>query len=321
MLKLAIHRDVDSRYIWTDCLTGGTSMDLLALADFNLVARYGGFGRAARAAGRPKATLSRRVAELEANLDIRLFERGARTLKLTEEGRALFERTALLLNELDETAAAVASGGRSPRGRLRISAPLLFSQTAMGRLAAGFAMKFPDVRLEVTTEDRAVDMIEEGYDLVIRVNPERDEALVGRAFLHDRLVVAASPDLRRSDEGPVPAVVRGNISQRSTWEVMTSSGQASLPVDPILGLSSMMMVHDAVRAGVGIGRLPLSLVSHDLRAGKLVLWGEVEGPGTALWALYPTRRLLSARVLAFLDHLREAFPNGTPDELAAYMDR
>ena len=81
-------------------------MDLLALADFNLVARYGGFGRAARAAGRPKATLSRRVAELEANLDIRLFERGARTLKLTEEGRALFERTALLLNELDETAAA-----------------------------------------------------------------------------------------------------------------------------------------------------------------------------------------------------------------------
>ena len=69
MLKLAIHRDVDSRYIWTDCLTGGTSMDLLALADFNLVARYGGFGRAARAAGRPKATLSRRVAELEAAID------------------------------------------------------------------------------------------------------------------------------------------------------------------------------------------------------------------------------------------------------------
>ena len=129
-------------------------MDLLALADFNLVARHGGFGKAARATGRPKATLSRRVAELESSLDLRLFERGARNLKLTEEGRALFERTGALLAELDETAAAIASGGKNPRGRLRISAPLLFSQTAMGRIAAGFALQYPEVRLEVTTEDR-----------------------------------------------------------------------------------------------------------------------------------------------------------------------
>src|SRR6059058_4085754 len=100
-------------------------MDLLALADFNLVARHGGFGRAARAAMRPKATLSRRVAELEAGLGIRLFERGGRDLKLTEEGRALHERTGRLLTELNETAAAIAAGGDTPRGRLRISAPAL----------------------------------------------------------------------------------------------------------------------------------------------------------------------------------------------------
>jgi DNA-binding transcriptional LysR family regulator len=81
-------------------------MDLLALADFTLVAKHGGFGRASRATGRPKATLSRRVSELEAALNIRLFERGARDLKLTEEGRALFERTGMLLTELEETASA-----------------------------------------------------------------------------------------------------------------------------------------------------------------------------------------------------------------------
>src|SRR5690606_38779852 len=141
--KLLVHIRTGSRYIWTDRLKYGTEMDLLALADFNLVARHGGFGRAARAAGRPKATLSRRVAELEASLDLRLFERGARNIKLTEEGRALFERTGALLTELDETAAAIASGGQRPRGRLRISAPLLFSQTAMGKIAAGFALKYP----------------------------------------------------------------------------------------------------------------------------------------------------------------------------------
>src|SRR3954462_8352178 len=193
-------------------------MDLLALAAFNLVARHRGFGRAARATGRPKATLSRRVAELEHSLDLRLFERGARTLKLTEEGRALYERTGTLLTELDETAAAIASGGDRPRGRLRISAPLLFCQIAMGKLAAEFAAKYPDVQLEITTEDRAVDMVEEGYDLVIRVNPKPDENLVGRNFLRDRLVVVASPSLKRpSGNQSVPAVVRGVNDQATAW--------------------------------------------------------------------------------------------------------
>jgi DNA-binding transcriptional LysR family regulator len=296
-------------------------MDLLALADFNLVARHGGFGKASRAAGRPKATLSRRVAELEASLDLRLFERGARVLKLTEEGRALFERTGQLLTELDETAAAIASGGHSPRGRLRISAPLLFSQTAMGKLAAGFALKFPEVRLEVTTEDRSVDMIEEAYDLVIRVNPEPDESLVGRIFLRDRLVVVAAPDLTLPTDGStVPAVVRGPAGQ-GDWSLTTPTGQSRIGVNPILSLSSLVMVRDAVRMGVGAARLPVSLVSHDLAAGTLVLWGNVEGPDIALWALYPSRRLLSARVSAFLDHLKAAFPRGTPDELAAYVGK
>ncbi|GJD79055.1 LysR family transcriptional regulator [Methylobacterium gregans] len=294
-------------------------MDLLALSDFTLVARYGGFGKAARAAGRPKATLSRRVADLEASLNLRLFERGARDLKLTEEGRALFERAGVLLTELEETAATIASGGERPRGRLRISAPLLFSQTAMGKLAAGFALKYPEVRLEVTTEDRAVDMIEEGFDLVIRVNPDPDESLVGRAFLRDRMVVVASPGLAQQTEGiSVPAVVRGG-SERTAWRVRTLAGPATIAVEPVLSLASLIMVRDAVRAGVGAARLPVSLVSHDLADGTLVHWGDVDAPDIALWTLYPTRRLLSARVSAFLDHLKEAFPKGTPDELASYV--
>ena len=295
-------------------------MDLLALADFNLVARHEGFGRAARASGRPKATLSRRVSELEASLDLRLFERGGRALKLTEEGRALFERTSALLTDLEETASAIASRGQTPRGRLRISAPLLFSQTAMGKLAADFALKHPEVRLEVTTEDRPVDMVEEAYDLVIRVNPDPDESLVGRAFLRDRLVVVASPEVKPSTEGaPAPAVVRGRAEESETWHVATAGGPSAIAVRPVLSLSSLPMVRDAVRMGTGVARLPISLVSHDLAAGRLNHWGDVEGSEIALWALYPSRRLLSARVSAFLDHLREAFPDGSPEELARYV--
>jgi DNA-binding transcriptional LysR family regulator len=294
-------------------------MDLLALADFNLVARHGGFGRAARAADRPKATLSRRVADLEASLGVRLFERGSHALKLTQEGRALFERTETLLTELGEAITAITAGSETPRGRLRISAPLLFSQTAVGKLSAEFAMRYPQVRLEVTTEDRPVDMVEEGYDLVIRVNPDPNEHLIGRILLRDRLVAVASPELQRPmAEAPAPAVVRLSSNQ-SGWDLATHEGDVRVSIDPILRLGSLIMIRDAVRTGIGAALLPLSLVANDLRSGALVHWGDGKGPPIEIWALYPSRRLLSARVSAFLEFLKEAFPLGQPEELAAYI--
>ncbi|KAB0638080.1 LysR family transcriptional regulator [Burkholderia latens] len=295
-------------------------MDLLALADFNLVARHGSFGEAARAAGRPKATLSRRVTELENSLALRLFERGSRGVTLTQEGRALYERTGALLAELADSASAIASGGERPRGRLRISAPILFSQLAMGRLVATFVAQYPDVRVDVTTEDRRVDMIDEGYDLVIRVNPDPDESLIGRVLVRDRLVVVAAPALvRPSGDARVPAVVSGVDDWRDAWDVTGPHGPSRIPFEPVARLSSLLIVRETVRLGLGAACLPVSLASRDLAAGTLVCWGDVPGPEVALWALYPSRRLLSARVSAFLDHLKDAFPSGTAEDLAAYV--
>ena len=295
-------------------------MDLLALADFNLVARHGGFGRAARASGRPKATLSRRVSELEAALDLRLFERGGHLLRLTEEGRALHAQTGALLTQIEESVMSVSTGGDTPRGRLRISAPLNFAQTAMGRIAAGFALRYREVRLEVTTEDRAVDMIEEGYDLVIRVNPSPDESLVGRVFLRDRLVLVAAPGRAEAIESrPMPAIVRGPGDVSAGWTVSVEGKTRQIEVDPVLRLSSLIMVRDAVRSGVGVALLPVSLVGQDLAAGALAHLGDAVGPEITLWALYPSRRLLSPRVSAFLEYLKEVFPAGSPDELAAFV--
>jgi DNA-binding transcriptional LysR family regulator len=113
--------------------------------------------------------------------------------------------------------------------------------------------------------------------------------------------------------------VRSAGDRIAAWDVTAPSGRSRIAIDPVLRLSSLVMVRHAVRAGVGAGRLPLSLVSHDLAAGTLAHWGDVDGPDIALWALYPSRRLLSARVSAFLDHLKEAFPTGAPAELAAYV--
>ncbi|WP_273024734.1 LysR family transcriptional regulator [Rheinheimera sp.] len=295
-------------------------VDLAAIADFNLVAKHGGFGRAARQSGRPKATLSRRIAELENSLQLRLFERGARRLVLTEEGEALYQRTATLLTELDETVLAISSGVARPRGRLRISAPLLFCQLAMGRLAAEFAIKYPDVQLDVISDDQPVDMVDQGYDLVIRVNPAPDENLYGRPILHDRLVVVAHPDLQRpSGDVPVPVVVRGFEKPTTVWQLTSENVTFSIAVTPVLALSSMIMLRDAVRAGAGAGLLPVSLVNQDIQSGKLVCWGEADAAPIELWALYPSRRLLNARVSAFLEHLKAAFPTGEPEELAAYI--
>jgi DNA-binding transcriptional LysR family regulator len=185
-------------------------------------------------------------------------------------------------------------------------------------------MQHREVRLEVTSEDRAVDLVEEGYDLAIRVNPDPDESLVGRVFLRDRLVVVAGPDLPRpAGKAPVPVVVRdrtASTASTATWEMRGKRGKKRFAVQPVLQLSSLFMVRDAVRANAGAARLPLSLVTKDLAAGRLVHWGDVEGPEIALWALYPSRRLLSARVSAFLQFLKAAFPEGTPQELAAYID-
>ena len=119
----------------------------------------------------------------------------------------------------------------------------------------------------------------------------------------------------------MPVVVRGTPGQQRSWIITSPAGRMRLDINPVLSLSSMTMVRDAVRMGVGAARLPLSLVSHDVAAGNLVRWGDVEGTETTLWALYPSRRLLSARVSASLDYLKEAFPIGTAEELAAYVDK
>lgn len=167
--------------------------------------------------------------------------------------------------------------------------------------------------------DRAVDMIEEGYGLVIRVDPAPDDALVGRPFLHDRLVVVAASDMPRATEA-VPAVVRGTDTAER-WTITAPEGQLVITIDAVLRLSSLVMIRDAVRAGAGAARLPLSLVSRDIADGRLVHWGDVAGSDIVLWALYPLRRLLNARVSAFLELLRQSFPHTTSAELAAFLNR
>lgn len=287
-------------------------MDLNALVDFQLVAAHGGFGRASRASGRSKATLSRRVADLEEALGIRLIERGERSLRLTEAGQLLQARIEGPMREVAEAVVAARDGLDAPRGRLRIAAPLLFSQVALGRLTAAFRALYPDVQIDVMSADRVINLVEEHVDVAIRINPPKDSLLVGRCFARDRLVLTAAPSLpmpqgRGDERCPVPAVVMPSYRDGDIWSV--HDGALTVEPQPVLRLSSLLTVRDAVLAGAGAALLPQSIIVKLLEAGELVSWGPA-GAETELWVLHTSRRLQSPKVRAFVDFLCSQYPSG-----------
>jgi DNA-binding transcriptional LysR family regulator len=288
-------------------------MDLNALEDFQLVAAHGGFGKASRASGRSKATLSRRVSDLEEALGIRLIERGTRSLELTEAGQLLRSRTEGPMHEVSDAVAAARDGLTTPRGRLRIAAPLLFSQVALGRIAAQFLTKFPEVQIEVLADDRLVDLVDEHFDVAIRINPRKDSALVGRCFAKDRLVLAAAPSVQMPKVNPdkparIPAVVMPSYRDGDVWSVR--NGQLNITPQPVLRLSSLLMVRDAIAAGAGAAMVPQSIIGDMLAKGELVAWGNA-GDEVELWVLHTSRRLQSPKVRAFVEFMCTLYPTGS----------
>lgn len=284
-------------------------MDLIALADFNLVALHGGFGRASRATGQSKATLSRRVRDLETALGVRLIERGARSLRLTEEGAVLHARTAQAYGEIDALQDVKAGLGQ-PGGRLRVSAPMLFGQTLLGPLAAAFVAAYPGITLEVGTEDRFVDLVADEVDVVIRVNPRPDDSLVGRCFMQNRMVLVAPPQLPRPQAGSTfPAVARIGTPDQQAWRTTDpADGTERLYLPrPVLKFSSPLPMREAACAGVGAAIIPHDIVAADIAAGRLVSWGYSSEPAAEVWALHASRRLVSPKVQAFVDFVCEYF--------------
>ncbi len=287
-------------------------MDLNALADFSVVVVHGGFGRASRATGRPKASLSRRVMQLEQSLGIRLFQRGSRNLALTEEGAALHASITSGLSELKEAVEAISTRSHSPSGRLRISAPTLFAYESLGKLAATYIAAYPQVVIEIIAEDRFVNPIADDYDVVIRANPAPDSALAGRCFSHDELVVVASPLVKRppgtgAEGQPVAAVTLLSAPAKELWRMAGVDGERVLLPQAVARFSSISMVHDAALAGAGAAVLPLSRVRDDLESGKLAMWGTLPGRSVEVWALFASRRHLSPKIRTFVALLSESF--------------
>lgn len=287
-------------------------LDLSALRGFRAVLREGSFSAAALALRVPKSTLSKRVADLEAHLGVRLIERSTRTLRPTQEGEVLAARVDRLLGEAEDIRRALGESGGTPRGHLRLAVPQSIGNVLLGAIAADFRRLYPDVTLEVHFLDRAPDLLEEGFDGCIRFGPLEDSSQVARRLLHGQAMLVASPDLPGLDRLQRPEDLKQFqlVGLAAPWPgglpLQKDSEEVILPYAPPLRLGSHLAVRDAVVAGAGIAALPGIVARTDIESGRLVrVLPDWSTPRKAIYFVYPSAQSVTARLRAFIDHLAQ----------------
>lgn len=288
-------------------------LDLSALRGFRTVLREGSFSAAALALRVPKSTLSKRVADLEAHLGVRLIERSTRTLRPTQEGEVLAARADRLLGEAEDIRRALGESGGTPRGHLRLAVPQSFGNVMLGAIAADFRRLHPEVTLEVHFLDRAPDLLEEGFDGCIRFGPLEDSTQVARRLSHGQAMMVAAPDLPglQTLRHPTDLARFDLVGLAAPWPgglpLQNGSEEVVLPYAPPLRLGSHLAVRDAVVAGAGIAALPGIVARPDIAAGRLVrVLPDWSTPRKAIYFVYPSAQSVTARLRVFIDHLAQA---------------
>ena len=292
--------------------------DLNDLVYFAEVVDRGGFAAAGRALGLPKSRISRRVAELEARLGVRLLQRTTRKLSLTAVGEQ-FHRHCVAMRENAQAAAdTVAQAQTAPRGLIRVACPVTLAQTTLGPILPQFLARHPQVRIDMRVSNRAVDLVEEGFDVALRVRPTLDDSgsLVVKNFGLTRTLLVASPTQLARQGSPTALVDLARLDtvnmsmalDRATWQLVGPDGATHAFVhQPRYVADDLLTLKLAVLRGTGICALPDYMCSDELRDGQLVpvLPGWAPLPGI-FHAVFPSRRGLVPAVRAFLDFLGEA---------------
>ncbi|MDE1149074.1 MAG: LysR family transcriptional regulator [Azospirillaceae bacterium] len=299
---------------------------LRAFEVFATVVARGGFAKAADALNTSPANVTRYVGELEAHLGSRLLNRTSRRLSLTEAGQALFERAQTILEEVAEAEAMASATALKPRGRLRVNAPLSFGILHLAPLWPRFMALYPDVALDVSLTDRVVDLVEEGFDLGIRISRGGSPTYAARKLATSRNVLCASPDyIARHGMPRVPADMADHVRVAYSysgvpddWVLLDGNGRPATVRIPIrLVTNNGDTARAAALAGQGIIWQPTFLIGQDLRAGRLVpVMTDYRVPDIDILAVYPSRRHVSAKVRVLIDFLAEAFHGQPPWDAA-----
>jgi DNA-binding transcriptional LysR family regulator len=288
-----------------------------AMEAFVRVVEAGSFVAAAERLGISTSSLSRQVAELEHHLGVRLLNRTTRRLSLTETGQSYYERCVALLADVQEAEAIAGQTAASPRGTVRLTCSHSIAEQRVAPAIAVFVGRHPDVKFELTVAERIVDLVEEGFDLAVRVGAVGGERLVARRLGSMQLVLCAAPSYierhgapRHPDEIPRhSALSYAYAASPRVWRFVGADGNAhEFRVAGSLHANSGDALRSAAEAGLGLICEPDFLVAGALAAGRLVrLLPEFQAGGGEIWAVYPTRRHLSLKVRLFVDHIAAAF--------------
>lgn len=289
-----------------------------ALQEITIFARIVGTGSlsaAARDLGMSPALVSRNLASLESRLGVRLINRTTRSLHLTDEGAAYYETCIRVLAEIEEADAAVSAGRAEPRGVLRVALPASFGNQHVAPLVPRFAERYPDVQLALSLSDRTVNVVEEGFDLAVRIADLADSSLAARKLAPNRRVVCASPAYLQkhgTPRAPEELAQHNCVATDFTmnWDYRDPDGKpGSVRVSGRYACDNWEVLREWALAGLGIALKSTWDVRRHLEDGSLVslLPGYSFATDVAIYAVYPHRRHLPAKTRAFIEFLAESF--------------
>ncbi|MFD1746882.1 LysR family transcriptional regulator [Rhizobium helianthi] len=276
-----------------------------------------GFSAAARRTGRSKALLSKYVRELEDDLGALLLNRTTRQFSLTEAGHTYYRTAADILKEIDNLADLVRENNADLKGRLRISAPRTFMDAEIGQSLIDFAKAHPEVSLEIVAEDRFVDLIEENFDLAIRITRLEDSGMIARKLSDFRVYACATTDYvarygplnHPQDLAGKPVIIDTNARSHNHLRFRSTDGSSfSVSVSGPIEVNSPQATLRAARAGLGVALIPDFIAKPVIESGELVnLFDEYIDKDRGIYAVYPHRRYLPAKVRSFVDFLSNWF--------------
>ena len=294
------------------------SLDLFVV--FARVAESGSFSKAARDLGLSKATVSNRVAELEAGLGVALVARTTRRAALTEAGEATLVRAQRIIEEAEAARDEAVEARSTPKGRLRVSAPITFGLRYLAALLPEFLAAYPDIDLDLALTDKKVDLIGDGYDAAVRIGELEDSSLMARKLAPVRGHIVAAPAYwaargkpqRPEDLARHVCFTYANVANATLWRFETAAGErASVRVGSRFGYDNADVIEPAVCAGLGLALLPDFIAWRDIAAGRLEVALEAWTGGERwLHLLTPPGRGAPKKLRAFSDFMHDHFGGG-----------
>ncbi len=275
--------------------------------------------RAASVRGVAVSGISRRMKDLESRLGVSLLKRTTRSMQLTEEGQVLYERSLRILSALDEAKAEVTQLTQSLKGVLRVAAPLSFGISHLSPALSEFMVAYPDIRVELDLNDKRVNLIEDGFDLAIRIGTLEDSTLKARKLIDVRYVVCGAPTFfnahgyptKPGDLAALPGLCYGNIPNSSVWKFVSPNGRhGKVSLNTRLTSTNGDSLREAAVAGLGVLCEPSFIVHSAIEQGLLQpVLTEYQWFEASIYVVYPESRFLSAKSRRFIDFLADRLSN------------